>query len=73
MSMAERHGTRDLTYSAWHRRLSWPGSATPGIYDMIDLDSIEYCHFCRLPLMFVEEARRVRDNQPKWTWTPSQV
>lgn len=62
MSSVERHGTRDLTYSAWHRaanvaRFLGPQRAHQLTY--IDLDAIEYCAKCREPLLLGELARDV--------------
>lgn len=53
MSPDERYGTRDLTFSRWHR-YALPGRATA-----IDLDMIEYCQRCRMPLCLIETARDV--------------
>ena len=52
---ASKDGTpsRDYTYSKWHR-LALPDSCT-----MIDLDGLEYCQRCRMPLLLVEVARDV--------------
>ena len=62
LTLHERWGTRDLTYSRWHR----PDSISryipyddAGRLDMIDLDAIEVCHDCRQPLMLLELARDV--------------
>lgn len=52
MSRYERYGTRDLTYSAWHRTL-------PDVVTMIDIDGLEYCRRCRAPLALIETARDV--------------
>ena len=52
MSRHERYGTRDLTFSQWHRTLS--DNAT-----CIDLDLLEYCRRCRQPLAMLELARDV--------------
>lgn len=53
MSRFERHGTRDLTYSNWHRQFC------PDRVTMIDVDGLEYCRRCRSPLALVETARDV--------------
>lgn len=53
MSRHERYGTRDLTYSRWHRYALHDGIT------MIDLDAIEYCRRCRMPLALIETARDV--------------
>ncbi len=52
MSRHERYGTRDLTFSRWHRTLS--NDAT-----CIDLDFCEYCNHCKKPLALIETARDV--------------
>lgn len=52
MSRYERFGTRDLTFSSWHRSL--PNSCTA-----IDIDFLEYCQRCRAPLALIELARDV--------------
>lgn len=49
MSRYERLGTRDLTFSNWHRQLS-------DRVTMIDLDALEYCRRCRMPLALIETA-----------------
>jgi hypothetical protein len=54
MSRFERYGTRDLTYSNWHRQFC-PDRAT-----MIDVDGLEYCRRCRSPLALIETAQDVR-------------
>jgi len=56
MSREERFGTRDLTYSSWHRRVE-PADRNTLTY--IDLDAVEYCHRCREPLALLELARDV--------------
>jgi hypothetical protein len=53
VSRFERHGTRDLTYSNWHRQRC-PDRAT-----MIDVDGLEYCRRCRAPLALIETAQDV--------------
>ena len=62
MSLKERYGKRDLTYSSWHR----PESISRFLekryaynLDFIDLDAIEYCHFCKEPLALIELAQDV--------------
>lgn len=62
MSLHERWGTRDLTYSRWHRPESisrYIPAADALRLDMIDLDAIEVCHDCRQPLMLLELARDI--------------
>jgi len=46
----ELTGTRDLTFSRWHRSL--PRDCT-----WIDIDSCHYCHYCRSPLALFELVR----------------
>jgi hypothetical protein len=53
MSRWERYGTRDLTYSNWHR------FALPDDAGMIDLDGIDYCRRCSMPVAAIETARDV--------------
>lgn len=48
----EKYGTRDLTYSKWHRTLD-------DELTYIDLDCIEYCADCKHPLVLIELARDV--------------
>lgn len=53
MSRDERYGNRDLTFSRWHRY------ALPDRVTAIDLDMVEYCQRCRMPLCLIETARDV--------------
>jgi len=53
VSAFERHGTRDLAFSRWHRQ------ALPATCGMIDIDCLEYCARCRTPLFLVETAQDV--------------
>lgn len=55
MSRYERHATRSLVYSKWHR--FYLGDQEP----MIDLDGVEYCNErgCSKPLILIETARDV--------------
>ena len=53
MSREERYGTRDLTYSRWHRALP------DDDLTMIDLDILEYCRRCAAPLLLGELAQDV--------------
>lgn len=53
MSRDERYGTRDLTFSRWHRY------ALADRVTAIDLDMIEYCQRCRMPLCLIETARDI--------------
>ena len=52
MSRWERYGTRDMTFSGWHRTL-------PNYCTAIDLDFLEYCQKCRTPLALIELAQDV--------------
>lgn len=52
MSMHERYGRRDLTYSSWHRTLH------PSLH-WIDIDAVEYCAVCKEPLVVIETAQDV--------------
>jgi len=62
MSQEERFGTRDLTYSAWHRRLSirrFVGIEIAQSLAMIDLDAVPYVEYDDLyrdPLALIETA-----------------
>lgn len=49
MSLKEITGTRDLTYSGWHRSLSRHCT-------YIDLDCLEYCVYCHELLALIETA-----------------
>jgi hypothetical protein len=61
----ERYGTRDRTYSAWHRRLStkrYVGLDRAQLLSMIDLDGslyVEYDDGTKEPLALVETAMDV--------------
>jgi hypothetical protein len=65
MSQEERFGTRDLTYSAWHREQStqrFVGSAGSHSLAMIDLDGVmwlEYDRGVNEPLALMELARDI--------------
>lgn len=62
MSAIERYGTRDLTYSRWHRAesmkrfVSWEEAEQA---DMIDIDWLESCAACGNPLWLTETAQDV--------------
>lgn len=56
---AQGRPTRDYTYSHWHRY------ALPNWCSMIDVDGLDYCRSCAMPLLLVEVARDV--GQP---WKP---
>lgn len=66
MSMHERTGTRDLTYSRWHRQSSIKRYLTArqaALLMMVDVDCVEYCAHCKDPLVIVETQRS--SNTPK--------
>lgn len=59
MSRYERYGTRSLVYSKWHRYFLADDEP------MIDLDAVEYCRRCNVPLVLIETARDVgQANKP---------
>lgn len=59
MSRWERYeGSRDRTFSRWHRKL-------PNRCTAIDLDFMEYCDKCKMPLALIELAQDVgQKNKP---------
>lgn len=60
MSEKERYGTRDQTFSRWHR---YPN--LPRWCNAIDIDFCEYCAFCGTPLALIELAQDVgQDTKP---------
>lgn len=65
MSQEERYGSRDRTYSAWHRRLStqrFVGIERAQTLAMIDLDAslyVEYDDTTKEPLALIETAKDV--------------
>lgn len=65
MSQEERYGTRDRTYSAWHRRMStrrFVGIEVAQTLAMIDLDAslyVEYDDGTKEPLALIEAAADV--------------
>lgn len=61
MSRYERHGTRSLVYSKWHRLYLADEEK------MIDVDGVEYCRYCRKALVLIETARDI--GQPNKTAT----
>lgn len=54
MSLHERYGTRDLTFSGWHRPPNLPEFCS-----VIDIDFLEYCNLCGALLALIETARDV--------------
>jgi hypothetical protein len=73
MSMEERTGLRDLTYSQWHRPTSiarYVGQQQAATLGMIDVDGCEYCRTCRQPLALIETALdRGQNIKPAWVTT----
>lgn len=60
MTEHERIGTRDLTYSAWHRSKSLSRYvARRAAFEcaVIDIDWCEYCRQCQEPLALIEMKR----------------
>jgi len=61
----ERYGTRDMTYSAWHRRMStrrFVGIEKAQTLSMIDLDGALYVEFddgSKEPIALIETAQDV--------------
>jgi hypothetical protein len=74
VSQSERYGTRDLTYSAWHRCNStgrFVGLRDAKLLTMIDADVILYVEYddaTKEPLVLIEEARDVEQ-----AWKPASV
>lgn len=58
MSRHERWEGRDRTYSNWHRY------ACADYSTMIDVDGLDYCQRCRMPLLLVEAARDCGQQKP---------
>lgn len=57
MPETERNGTRDLTYSEWHRTKSlgrYVGQRAAYECSTIDIDWCEYCRRCGEPLALLE-------------------
>ncbi len=65
MAQEEKYGVRDLTYSAWHRRLStarFVGIEKATLLHMIDIDAVpwtEYGDDMKMPLALIETAEDV--------------
>jgi len=57
VSLHERSGERDLTYSGWHRTL-------PARCSMMDLDGLEFCAKCKAPLALIETAYNIGQFKP---------
>lgn len=63
MSNWERHGTRDLTLSRWHRQFLRHHADTRTEAEecgMIDIDWLEFCARCKMNLFLVEAGQDVR-------------
>jgi hypothetical protein len=58
VSRHERFDNRDRTYSNWHRYACADSSP------MIDVDGLDYCRRCRMPLLLIEAARDVGQAKP---------
>lgn len=58
MTTYERTGTRDLTYSKWHRNVGGHLDARQ-VHQLaaIDVDFCEYCVWCYQPLALIEVQR----------------
>lgn len=66
MSMDERTGVRDLSYSRWHRPASmrrFVDHRTASMATVIDIDWCEYCCLCSEPLALIET--QAGDRPPK--------
>lgn len=62
MSNWERHGTRDMSLSKWHRQMLRQRAASAAEGEecgMIDIDWLEFCSRCRTNLFLVEAARDI--------------
>lgn len=58
--MNERTGSRDLTYSRWHRSKSiarYVGPRRAAVLKVIDIDWCEACNACSQPLALIETVR----------------
>ena len=65
MPQEEKHGTRSLTYSAWHRSKSicrFVTEETALTLAMIDVDHVLYCEYdneSKEPIALIEEAKDI--------------
>lgn len=67
MSLHERTGTRDLTYSTWHRPKSigrYLDKRKAARLKAIDIDFCEACNECNLPLALIETQRSSSKPKP---------
>jgi len=75
VSQEERYGSRDMAYSAWHRRLStrrYVGIEKAQLLAMIDLDArlwVEYDDDTKEPLALIEIAQDVGQRHKSATVT----
>lgn len=53
MSREERYGTRDLAFSAWHRKIPRDD------FTWLDIDHCAYCNDCKQVIFFAELAQDV--------------
>lgn len=70
MSAFERHGSRDLSFSRWHRqalREFADNEAAGAACGMIDVDCLEFCARCGMNLFLVEVARDVGQSRKATT------
>lgn len=58
----ERHNSRDMAYSKWHRHLG--DNVT-----MLDIDAVEFCNRCWSPLAIMELANDVNQKSKPFTLT----
>jgi hypothetical protein len=54
--MRERIGERPLSYSRWHRTIASDNRMIHDAIQMIDVDGLEYCRWCKAPLALIETA-----------------
>jgi len=64
MTLQERHGTRDLSYSKWHRPPNLPADIS-----FLDIDWVEYCDKCKTPLAICELAQDIGQEHKPTTIT----
>lgn len=63
MSLRERTGVRDLSYSHWHRPGSlsrFLGTRAAVVINAVDIDWCEYCWSCGTPLLLIETQRSIK-------------
>lgn len=67
MSENERTGSRDLSYSRWHRSNSlkrFVGARAAFECAVIDIDWCEYCRLCKNPIALIETQRSRANPKP---------